>query len=42
MKKYITSGELAKLAGATKRTILWYDKLGIIKPKKVLSNGYRL
>jgi DNA-binding transcriptional MerR regulator len=37
----ITAGELAKLAGTTKRTILWYDELGIIKPVEVSSEGYR-
>jgi len=37
----ITAGELAKLSGTTKRTILWYDKMGIIKPKKVMVNQYR-
>jgi DNA-binding transcriptional MerR regulator len=39
--KYITAGELAKLAGTTKRTVLWYDQLGIIKPVDVSSEGYR-
>lgn len=38
---YITAGELAKLAGTTKRTILWYDKLGVIKPVEVSPEGYR-
>lgn len=41
MNNYITAGELAKIAGTTKRTILWYDQLGIIKPVKVSSEGYR-
>ena len=38
---YITAGELARLAGTTKRTILWYDQLGIIKPMEVSPEGYR-
>jgi DNA-binding transcriptional MerR regulator len=38
---YITAGELASLAGTTKRTILWYDQLGIIKPVEVSLEGYR-
>ena len=38
---YITAGELAKLCGTTKRTILWYDQLGIIKPVEVSTEGYR-
>lgn len=41
MEQLITSGEFAKLAGTTKRTILWYDKLGIIKPAKISPKGYR-
>jgi len=41
MNQYITAGELAKLAGTTKRTILWYGQLGIIKPVEVSSEGYR-
>lgn len=39
--KYITAGELAKLSGTTKRTILWYHQLGIIKPVEVSPEGYR-
>ena len=42
MQKLVTIGELARLAGTSKRTILWYDQRGIIKPKTVLENGYRL
>ena len=38
---FITAGELARLAGTTKRTILWYDELGIIKPIEVSPEGYR-
>lgn len=41
MNNYITAGELAKLAGTTKRTILWYDQLEIIKPIEVSTEGYR-
>lgn len=41
MQNLITAGELAKLAGTTKRTILWYDQLGIIKPIEVSPEGYR-
>lgn len=41
MNNLITAGELAKLAGTTKRTILWYDELGIIKPVETSSEGYR-
>jgi DNA-binding transcriptional MerR regulator len=38
---YITAGELAKLAGTSKRTILWYEELGILTPIKVDKNNYR-
>lgn len=38
---FITAGELARLAGTTKRTILWYDHLGILKPQEISSEGYR-
>jgi len=34
--------ELAKMAGITSRTLRYYDKLDILKPSKVLSNGYRV
>ena len=41
MKKYLTAGELAKLAGTTKRTILFYDEKGVLKPIRVNKKGYR-
>jgi DNA-binding transcriptional MerR regulator len=41
MNNLITAGELAKLAGTTKRTILWYQELGIINPVEVSAEGYR-
>ncbi|MFA6250271.1 MAG: MerR family transcriptional regulator [Candidatus Shapirobacteria bacterium] len=37
----ITAGEFAKLAGTTKRTIIWYDQNNIIKPVEVSPEGYR-
>jgi len=37
----ITAGEFARLACTTKRTILWYDQKGILKPEYVKQNGYR-
>ncbi len=39
---YYTSGEFAKKANVTIRTIRFYDKLGILKPSRVGENGYRL
>lgn len=41
MDNFITAGELAKLASTTKRTILFYDEKGVLKPIKVNSAKYR-
>lgn len=40
MKKYST-GQFAKLANVTERTIRYYDKIGVLKPSFVMENGYR-
>lgn len=40
-QKLLTAGQFAKLGRTTKRTVLWYDKEGILKPKSVNSEGYR-
>lgn len=40
--RYFTTGEFAKLCGTTKETLFHYDKVGILKPKKLLENGYRV
>lgn len=37
----LTTGEFAKLACTTKRTIQYYDKLGILEPFKINTKGYR-
>lgn len=42
MNNLITAGELAKLAGTTKRTIHFYDEKGVLKPAKVTKSKYRL
>lgn len=39
---YYTSGEFAKKANVTIRTIRYYDKQGILKPSQVSEAGYRL
>lgn len=39
---YYTSGEFARRAKVTLRTIRYYDRQGILKPSKVAENGYRL
>jgi len=37
----LSAGEFARLARTTKRTILWYDQKGILKPVRVDVSGYR-
>ena len=34
--------ELAKLSGLSKRTLRYYNQIGLLEPEKVESNGYRL
>lgn len=41
MDNLITAGELAKLASTTKRTIIWYTEQGVLKPVRIMDNGYR-
>ena len=38
---YYTTGEFAKKAGVTIRTIRYYDSIGILKPSFTNSSGYR-
>lgn len=40
-KDLLSAGEFAKLARTTKRTILWYDKKGVLPPKLLDESGYR-
>ena len=40
--QYYTSGQFAKKANVTIRTVRFYDKQGILKPSKVSESGYRL
>ncbi|MBI9094802.1 MAG: MerR family transcriptional regulator [Sphaerochaeta sp.] len=35
-------GELAQYAGISKRTLRYYDEIGLLKPKKKSPSGYRL
>ena len=35
------TGELAKLAGITIRTLRYYDAIGLLKPSNVQENGHR-
>lgn len=41
MEKLYSTGEFAKMAGVTIRTIRYYDKIGLLKPTMILKNGYR-
>lgn len=41
-EKYYTTGEFAKSAGVTIRTIRYYDKKGLLNPTSRGENGYRL
>lgn len=41
-ENYYTTGEFAKKAGVTIRTIRYYDKKGLLKPAARGENGYRL
>lgn len=38
---YYKTGQFAKLANVSERTIRYYDKLGLLKPSFVMENGYR-
>lgn len=40
MSSYST-GQFARLANVTERTIRYYDKIGLLKPSFVMGNGYR-
>jgi DNA-binding transcriptional MerR regulator len=37
-----TVSQLAKLAGVSARTLRYYDEIGLLKPKRVSSKGYRI
>lgn len=41
MRNYYKTGEFAKLANVTERTLRYYDRIGLLKPSSILSNGYR-
>ena len=40
-KKYLSTGEFAKVCGTTKETLYHYDQIGILKPAYVADNEYR-
>ncbi|NCC76545.1 MAG: MerR family transcriptional regulator [Clostridia bacterium] len=37
-----TINQLARLAGVTTRTLRYYDQVGLLKPRRVSGNGYRI
>lgn len=37
-----TVKKLAKLAGVSARTLRYYDQIGLLSPKRISSNGYRI
>ena len=39
-KKYFSSGEFAKLTGVNKRTLHYYNDIGLFKPRFIGENGY--
>lgn len=40
-EQLLSVSRFAKVAGTTRRTLIFYDQKGIFKPEKVASNGYR-
>ena len=39
--KYFSTGEFAKLCNIHKKTLFYYDEIGLFKPEKIMPNGYR-
>jgi len=37
-----TVNQLAKIAGVSTRTLRWYDECGLLQPRRISSNGYRI
>ncbi|WP_300937499.1 MerR family DNA-binding transcriptional regulator, partial [Faecalibaculum rodentium] len=35
------TGEFAKAAGVSEKTVRYYDKIGLLKPTRTGKNGYR-
>ncbi len=41
--KYLTIGQFAAMHGINKKTLMWYDEIGLLKPAAIHpENGYRL
>lgn len=41
MQKYLSISEVAKYAGISRRTLIYYDEIDLFKPNKIGENGYR-
>ncbi len=41
LKNKLTAAEFARFCGTTRDTLLWYDKMDLLKPDIVGDNGYR-
>lgn len=39
---FFTISDFAKIMGVSRQTLIYYDRIGLFKPAKVLGNGYRL
>lgn len=42
MKQYLKISEFAKLSGIPRKTLIFYDEIGLLKPERVLENKYRM
>lgn len=41
MKKYLSIGEMAEIHTISRQTLIYYDKIGLFKPREVDEHGYR-
>jgi DNA-binding transcriptional MerR regulator len=41
IQKQFTTGQFADMHGVNKRTLMYYDSIGLLKPAVVKENGYR-
>ena len=37
-----TVNRLAQISGVSKRTLRYYDEIGLLRPERVNPNGYRI
>lgn len=41
MEKFLSISEIAEYAGVSRRTLIYYDQIDLLKPRKIGENGYR-